>query len=136
MRRTRVALIVDLVWLAAVATVGAALWTFGFGWIGLTVASVVVAAVLAATLYLAAAIERGVQLKLAQLGRAVGAAGGRDMRDGVTIEAIVTNLAARLERASQFKTAFSGLAQPALVAGLDGEILGVSRGLTAIQPAA
>ena len=136
MRRTRVVLIINLAWLAAVAAAGVALWAFDFNWIGLGITAATLIIAFSTTLYAASLIERGVQRKLAELGRAVGAAGGKDMRDGVTIEAIVGNLAARLERASQFKAAFASLTQPALVAGIDGEILGVSRGLTAIQPAA
>lgn len=134
MRRSRVALIVDLVWLAAVAAAGAGLWILGFGWAALGLATILIIGAFGGSVVIAAAIERGVQLKLAELGRAVGAAGGKDLRDGVSIEAIVANLAARLERASQYKAAFAGLSQPALVAGVDGEILGVSRGLAAIDP--
>ncbi|HVY52019.1 MAG TPA: methyl-accepting chemotaxis protein [Devosia sp.] len=134
MRRTRVALIVDLFWLAALCGGALALWTVGpWGWLA---AFLLGLAAIAASLVFAAWSERQVQVKLAELGAAVGAAGGRDLRDGVTVEAIVANLAGRLDRATQFKAAFSGLSQPALVAGPDGEILGVSRGLAALEPRA
>ena len=95
-----------------------------------------IVAALCGSIVFAAASEKAVQLKLAQLGAAVGAAGGKDLRAGVTVEAIVANLAGRLDRATQFKAAFNGLAQPALVASADGEILGVSRGLAALEPKA
>src|SRR5437764_575151 len=109
MRRTRVALIVDLIWLAALAAGGAAVWLLGINLTGLGVAFVAVLAGIAIGLVFAAASERQVQRNLAKLGAAVGAAGGRDLQDGISIEAIVANLAGRLERASQFKAAFVGL---------------------------
>ena len=136
MRRTRVALIVDLVWLAALAAGGASIWLFGLGWLSLSLAALLAVAAICASLLFAAEAERTVQRKLAQLGHAVGAAGGRDLRDGVSVEAIVANLAGRLDRAMQFKAAFSGMSQLALVAAADGEIVGVSRGLAALEPRA
>ena len=131
MRRTRVALIVDLIWLAAVAAAGLAIWWLGPGWVSLPLAALFLLAAFWGSLAYASRCERMVQLKLAELGRAVGAGGTKEARNGTTVEAIVANLAGRLERASQFKTAFLGLSQPALVASSDGEILGVSRGLAA-----
>src|SRR5690242_8616516 len=136
MRRTRVALIVDLVWLAALAAGGGALWLLGLNWLGASVTALLVLGAIASSLIFAAQAERTVQRKLAQLGHAVGAAGGRDLRDGVSVEAIVANLATRLDRATQFKAAFQGLAQPALVIGPEGEIIGVSWGLSALEPRA
>jgi methyl-accepting chemotaxis protein len=136
MRRTRVALIVDLVWLAALAAGVGAVAAFGPGWLGLGTCLIAAVAAIGLSLAFAARAEKTVQRKLAQLGQAVGAASGRDLHDGVSVEAIVANLAGRLERATQFKAAFSGLSQPALVVGPDGEILGVSRGLTALEPRA
>lgn len=136
MRRTRVALIVDLVWLAALAVGAAVLWLFGLGWFSVSIIGLLALAAIGASLVFAAEAERTVQRKLAQLGHAVGAANGRDLRDGVSVEAIVANLAGRLDRATQFKAAFSGLEHPALVLGVDGEIIGVSRGLSALEPRA
>ena len=136
MRRTRVALIVDFVWLAALAAGGVVLWLFGANWLSFTIDGLFVVAAICGGMLFAAASERAVQLKLAELGQAVGAAGGKDLRSGVSVEAIVANLAGRLDRATQFKAAFNGLAQPALVASADGEILGVSRGLTMLEPKA
>ena len=136
MRRTRVALIVDVIWLAALGAAGAGIWLFGAGWTGGPVAVVALIVALGGSWVLAASIERGVQFKLAELGRAVGAMPGRDLDQAVSLEAIVANLAGRLERASQFKAGFSALATPALLATADGEMLGVSRGLATIEPKA
>ena len=127
MRRTRVALIVDTSWLVALAAATACLTLSGLTLLSaLTVVSFVGIAI-CASLVFAAKAEREVQRKLAELGAAVGAAGRRDLEDGVSVEAIVANLAGRLDRATPFKAAFAGLNQPVLVAGADGEILGASR---------
>ena len=100
MRRTRVALIVNALWLAAFAVGGGCFIAFGVNWLTVAVAVVAGAAAFGFASTIAQAIEHDVQLKLAQLGKAVGVANGRDLRDGMTIEAIVANLAGRLERAS------------------------------------
>jgi methyl-accepting chemotaxis protein len=134
MRRTRVALIVNALWLAAFAVGGGCFIAFGINWLTVAVTVVGGAAAFGFSAAIAQAIEHGVQLKLAQLGKAVGVANGRDLRDGMTIEAIVANLAGRLERASQFKTALAGLAEPVAVVSADGEIIGASAGLIAIEP--
>ena len=136
MRRTRVALIVNALWAAAFVAAGIALLTFGIGWLGLSLAIIAAAAAFGVSTVLSQAIEHDVQLKLAQLGKAVGVANGRDLRDGMSIEAIVANLAGRLERASQFKTALTGLAEPIALVSAEGEILGVSAGLAEIEPRA
>jgi methyl-accepting chemotaxis protein len=136
MRRTRVALIVNVLWLAAFAVGGACLLAFGINWLTIGVTVVAGSAAFGFGAVIAQAIERDVQLKLAQLGKAVGVANGRDLRDGMSIEAIVANLAGRLERASQFKAALAGLAEPVAVVSADGEIIGASSGLSAIEPRA
>ncbi len=136
MRRTRVALIVNALWLAAFAVAGGALWAFGVNALSASLALIVAVAAGTGSSLLARAIERDVQLKLAQLGKAVGVANGHDQRHGMSIEAIVANLAGRLERASQFKTALGGLAEPVAMVSAEGEILGASAGLSAIEPRA
>jgi len=136
MRRTRVALIVNALWLAAFAVGGGCLLAFGSNWLTVAVATMAAAAAFGFGTAIAQAIERDVQLKLAELGKAVGVANGRDLRDGMSVEAIVANLAGRLERASQFKTVLSGLAEPVAVVSADGDILGASWGLSAIEPRA
>ena len=136
MRRTRVALIVNALWAAAFVAAGIALLSFGIGWLGISLAIIAAAAAFGFSTVLSQAIEHDVQLKLARLGKAVGVANGRDLRDGMSIEAIVANLAGRLERASQFKTALTGLAEPVALVSAEGEILGVSAGLAGIEPRA
>jgi methyl-accepting chemotaxis protein len=136
MRRTRVTLIVNCLWLTAVAVAGGAIFAFGLNWLTIAFGVLLVIGALVLSTLIAQAIERDVQHKLALLGQAVGVANGRDHKDGMSIEAIVANLAGRLERASQFKAAFSGLGEAAAVVSADGEILGASWGLTAIEPRA
>ena len=129
-------MIINLIWLGAMAPAGAVLWLLAGHWIGLVMAAFLALGAFFASLVVAQRAERSVQRSLAKLGQAVGAAGGKDLRNGVSVEAIVANLAGRLDRASQFKSAFAGLNQPALVASADGEILGASKGLLAIEPRA
>src|SRR6218665_3163755 len=129
MRRTRVALLTNVIWVVALAAAGSAFLALGSGWASAGVAVVAVILAFSVSLFVAGRIEHGVQVKLAKLGRAVGAAGTRDVRDGMRIEAIIATLGGRRERASQFKAAFSGLDRPALVAAPDGEIIGATRGL-------
>ena len=136
MRRTRVTLIVNCLWLAAVAATSAAIFAFGLNWLSVAVATAAVIGAVALSTLVTRSIEHDFQLKLAQLGHAVGVANGRDVKDGMTIEAIVANLAGRLERANQFKAAFGGLGEAAAVISPEGEILGASWGLTAIEPLA
>jgi methyl-accepting chemotaxis protein len=131
MRRTRVALFIDLMWLAAIAAAGLALSTIGAVWGGGAAIALVLAAVVG-SLLLAGRADAVARQKLAALGQAVGVS-AKDEKSGITIEAIVANLAARLERATQFKAAFAGLSQPALLADAEGEILEASRGLTALD---
>jgi methyl-accepting chemotaxis protein len=136
MRRTRVTLIVNCLWLAASAATAAALFAFGINWLSILIGVAAITAAVLLSTVITRAIEHEVQVKLAQLGQAVGVANGRDLRDGMTIEAIVANLAGRLERASQFKAAFTGLGEAAAVVSADGEILGASWGLTSLEPRA
>ena len=113
MRRTRVTLIVNCLWLAAFAAAGAAIFAIGVNWLSIGAAGLAAVAAAVLSTLIARSIEHDVQLKLAQLGQAVGVASSRDLREGMTVEAIVANLAGRLERASQFKAAFGGLAEAA-----------------------
>ncbi len=134
MRRTRVALIVNALWLAAFAAAVGSLLYFGINW--LTVGGSFAAAALALgfSLVIAHNLEQDWQLKLAQLGKAVGVVDAGEGR--TSVEAIVANLAGRLERASQFKAVVAGLAEPIAVVSPDGEIIGASWGMSTLVPRA
>jgi methyl-accepting chemotaxis protein len=136
MRRTRVALIVSVVWLAALVVTGAVSAWLGIGWPAAAFGGVAAGLAGLASLGFARREERSVERKLAALAAAVGAVGGDDLRRGTSIEAVIANLAGRLERASPFKAGFAALDRPALLAAGDGEILGVTRGLSAMVPGA
>lgn len=136
MRRTRVTLIANCLWLAAMAAAGLAVYALGAGWLSALLWVLAATAAFVTSTTLARAVERDVGTKLAQLGHAVGAASGRDLKQGMTVEAIVANLAGRLERANQFKAAFAGLGEASALVSAEGEILGASRGLMAIEPQA
>ena len=132
MRQSRLALVVSLVWLAAVAAAMTAVLLLGaMPWgVGIAAAALVVA--LVASLWLGRAEEARHAARLGTLGRAVGLAG----EDSRSMEAIVANLCSRLERAHLVKAAFAGLKQPALVLSAQGEILAVTQGLGDIEPRA
>jgi methyl-accepting chemotaxis protein len=133
MRRTRVALIVNVLWLAAFgAAVGGFLY-FGINLLTVGVAFASGALALGFGTLIAQNIEQDVQFKLAELGKAVGVGNGGQ---GMTVEAIIANLAGRLERASQFKAAVAGLVEPVAVVSADGEIIGASWGLNIVEPRA
>ncbi len=136
MRRTRVALAANCFWLAAVLVAGGSVYQFGFALAGLSLAALAMAAGFGASWMFGSWAENRFQDKLGELGKAVGAGPGKNADRRMSIEAIVANLAGRLDRASQFKTAFNGLRQPALLANADGEILGVSEGMLALEPTA
>lgn len=132
MRRTRVALLANLCWLFAFAAAWAGVSTFGPGPLGYGIGALLAAAGFTCSLYLGHRADTRFEEKLGVLGKAVGA--GSDER--MSVEAIIANLCRRLERANQFKSAFVGLKQPALLLSPDGEILGASHGLRAIEPRA
>lgn len=132
MPRLQVALLTSLVWLGAAVAAIAAVSLLGPSSPGLGAAGASLLLGFAASLLLGRRADRRAEAKLGALGRAVGVGAGERM----SIEAIVARLCSRLERAHQFKSAFSGLRQPALLLSADGEILGASQGLVAIEPRA
>lgn len=132
MRRTRVALLANLCWLAAAAAVSAGFAIFGYGPVGYGMAGFGAAAAFAGSLLLGSRADTRFEEKLGALGKAVGIGAGERM----SVEAIIAKLCARLERANEFKSAFTGLRQPALLLSQDGEILGVTQGLLAVEPRA
>lgn len=136
MRRTRVALIINALWLAAFAAAVGGFLYIGINWLTVGISFAMAALALGFSTLIAENIEHDVQLKLAQLGKAVGISNGRDPRESMSVEAIVANLAGRLERASQFKAVVAGLAEPVAVVSADGEIIGASWGMSTLVPRA
>lgn len=132
MRRTRLALFASLIWAAAAAAACAAVWVLGPSVYGFGGAAVFLVLGLVGTVRLGRSAEAEFGERLGQLGKAVGLSGGESQ----SVEAIVANLVARLERAHQFKAAFADMQQPAVLFSGAGEIIGASAGLKALQPAA
>ncbi|MDB5560610.1 MAG: hypothetical protein JWN11_28 [Hyphomicrobiales bacterium] len=130
MRRTRLALVVSAVWLAALAAAGCACALLGSGSVTLGLAALSACVATAVTFWLARKGDRDADERLALLAQAVGVKTGESR----SIEAIVSALAQRLERTNQFKLAFALLERPALIATTGGEILGVTQGLAALDP--
>ena len=133
MSRTRLALLVNLCWLAALAAAAGALFILGFTLPGIAIAAFATALGFGLGIWIGAAVEGAHRNKLEVLGQAVGVT---HAGEGVSVEAIVKNLCGRLERANQFKIAFNGLKQPALLLSAEGEILGASQGVVALEPRA
>jgi methyl-accepting chemotaxis protein len=132
MRRTRLALLVSLCWLAALAAALGVAGLVGASPPALVVLAVICGAGLTSSYLLGRAADTADQAKLDAIGKAVGLSGAGAM----SVEAIIASLGSRLERANQFKAAFSGMKQPALLLSANGEILGASQGLLAVEPLA
>ena len=132
MRRTRLALLVVMLWLpASLGACAATAWLSApLGWI---VAAALVAGAAILALVVGHRSEQAFTRRLSLLGGAI----GLDDADSASVETIVHSLCRRLERANQFKEAFERLQQPAvLVNEQDGEIIGASAGLVTLNPAA
>lgn len=133
MRRLTVALIANLCWLLAVLTAAAALMLLGVSALAAIIGFAAVVVAFAGTIVLGVVGDRQFADRLAALGHAVGL---KAAEDSSSVDAIVKNLCGRLDRAHQFKSAFSSLARPAALIGVDGLILGSTDGLTSIEPGA
>jgi methyl-accepting chemotaxis protein len=132
MRRTRLALIISLCWLAAAAAALIAIALLGVTLWGAVLATLALGAGFGGSFWVGQIAEAQFSSKLDALGKAVGLAG----EDSRSIEAIVANLCTRLDRTHLVKAAFSGMKQPALVLSAQGEILAVTQGLGDIEPRA
>jgi methyl-accepting chemotaxis protein len=130
MSRARLALLANLCWIAAAAIAAGGFWAWGPGALAMTVAGGAFATSLLMTSVLGLVTEARQRKRLATLGQAVGAA-----RDGepTSLEAIVRNLCTRLDRANQFKVAFTTLKHPALLLSAEGEILAVTQGVLGFE---
>jgi methyl-accepting chemotaxis protein len=132
MRRTRLALLVSALWLAASLAACWGVSAFGAGVLGFGIAGAFLFAAGFASFWLGQAADERFADQLGELGQAVGLSGEATQ----SVEAIVVNLIKRLDRAHQFKAAFTGLKQPAVLLSPEGEIVGASGGLTALEPEA
>ncbi len=132
MQRLRVALIVNLCWLVAAVLAAAGVLLFGIGLASLLIGVLATLAAASGALIVAYREDRRFADRLKTIGQAVGVRDG----DAGSIEAIVTSLCSRLDRAFNFKAAFGSMRQPAALIDGNGEILGVSNGLTQVEPEA
>src|SRR5438552_3516299 len=134
MRRTRVALAVSAIWLAAVT--GS---SFAMLWLGvdpLTIGAGIAfgALALGGSMLVGYRADRVAGANLAALAQAVGVDTGQGPGRILTLEMVIGTLVQRLERTSPVRTGFGQLATPAVIASNAGEILAVSRGLLALAP--
>ncbi len=129
MRRLSVALIANAVWIFAALLAAGSVVLFG--------ASLLAAFVAALSFIAAAAVSTIIGFRadaqFAEKLAAVGAAVGLKSQDATSVEAIVTSLGLRLDRAHQFKAAFQRLRHPALVVGADGALTGLTAGAEALD---
>jgi len=128
-RRLAVAVIANLCWLGALGLSWA-----GLVWLGATpltgaVLAIAVMLAVAGSLVIAIRSDRADAERLTALGLAVGLRG----KDAASVEVMVKNLCERLDRAHQYRAAFTDLSQPAALVAADGRIASATRGLTAIE---
>lgn len=133
MSRTRLAFYVSSCWMVAGLVAGGGVVLFGVTLAALTLAVLAALASLSVAVALGLGVERRHRRRLDALGRVVGVS---DAADGISVEAIIDNLCKRIERAQPFKAALTGLRRPVLLISEDGEIVGVSQGLSALEPRA
>jgi methyl-accepting chemotaxis protein len=132
MPRTRLALLLSTIWLGAAVLACVAVAALGPGWIGWGFAGLCLIAALIGSIWTGVAAETNFEQKLGELGQAIGLSG----EESRSLEAIVANLCARLDRAHLVKAAFAGLRQPAVVLSAEGEILAATEGLARLEPSA
>ncbi len=129
MRRLSVALIANLAWVLAALLAAGSVMLFGATLPALVVAGAGCTAAFSLSLLVGRRADRDFAGRLAAVGEAVGL---RSL-DATSVEAIVTSLGQRLERANQFKAAFHRLRHPAMVVGADGTICGLTAGAEALD---
>lgn len=132
MRRFSVALIANLCWLAAALIALGGVLLFGVGLASAALAVLATVGAMAGSIIVALRADRAFAGRLAAIGQAVGVRTG----EATSLEAIVQSLCTRLDRAYNFKSAFSSMRQPAALVDADGEVLGVSNGLALVEPRA
>ena len=127
MHRLAVAVITNLIGLAAAALGWAGVALFGAGTLATIISAIAAVLALTISLHIAWRADGAFHDRLGALGHAVGLKAG----EATSIEAIVKSLCARLDRSHQYKAAFTSLKQPAALVGAGGEILGATSGLSA-----
>jgi methyl-accepting chemotaxis protein len=130
MPHLRLALVINALWLGALALTGAVLAILGDGAAGQGTIVGLVLAAFAATLFVATQRDRQDSAMLASLALAAGLSDKAG--ETLTIEAIVARLGKRLEKAHHFKSAIAAMRQPAVVVDDNGLILAASVGATAL----
>ena len=98
MSRTRLALLVNLCWLATIVVAGTGLTVFGPGLAGIGSAGLALLMGFAASFWIGARVERAHRAKLDALWQAVGVSRAGA---GVSVEPIVKNLHAWCQRANE-----------------------------------
>lgn len=129
MRRTRLALIAVLVWLAVEAGILAFAALAGPSASGLFGIGALTLLGIALTFWIAWRAETRHRAGVSALGEAVGAGPIGDANERDHIQAIAANLCARLERALVYKAGFEALDSYALIADAKGSIVKASAGL-------
>lgn len=132
MRRFSVALIANLCWLAAALIALGGVLLYGVGLASAALAVLATLGAMAGSMIVALRADHAFAGRLAAIGQAVGVRAG----EATSLEAIVQSLCTRLDRAYNFKSAFSSMRQPAALVDADGEVLGVSNGLALVEPRA
>jgi len=128
-RRLSVALIANAVWLLAALLAVGSVMLLGIAPPALIIAAVGFAAAFAASLVVGSREDRRFGDKLSAIGTAL----GLKPQDATSVEALVTSLGHRLDRANQFKAAFQRLRHTAVVVGADGQLSGLTAGAEALD---
>ncbi len=134
MVRLNHALIINGIWLGAVAAGGGLCLALGPGPVFLTVAGSLVGLAIAGTMAVAVIADRQEQETLSALALAADLS---ERPDGtLSIDGIVTRLGRRLEKAHTYKAAIGTLRQPAAVIEQGGRVLAASAGFERLAPKA
>jgi len=128
-RRLSVALIANLVWVLAAMLAAGSVMLFGATPLAGLVAVLGFATAFAVGVIVGFRADSRFASKLAAVGSAV----GLKSQEATSVEAIVTSLGQRLDRAHQFKVAFQRLRHPAMLIGADAQLSGLTAGAEALD---
>lgn len=130
MRPSRLLAIAGLAWAAALAVVLAAVMLLGPGAAAYAIGTIAVLLVAGGTLLLARSAERAQAVRLGRFAEAL----GLKPEDATGFETLLQSLCERLERAHQFRAAFTHLRHPAVLLDERGIVLAASAGAEALDP--